>query len=121
MKRTFIQTKEFSRRWDSLGLSDKDLQRLEEELLKNPEVGNVLQGTGGLRKMRFAFDHRGKSGSSRVCYVDFVGYETIYLITIFPKNEQENLSQSERNEIRKLINILGNELKRGADINGKNV
>jgi hypothetical protein len=112
MKRTFIQTKEFSRRWDELGFTDHDLLRLEEELLKNPGLGKVMEQTGGLRKMRFAFEHRGRSGSTRVCYVDFVAYETIYLITIFPKNEKENLFEKEKSDIKKVITFLEEELNK---------
>lgn len=66
----------------------------------------VIQGTGGLRKARFAFEHRGKSGGVRVCYVDFVVKETIYLITVYSKNQKDNLSKEEKNEIRKLIDVL---------------
>ena len=47
-----------------------------------------MQGTGGLRKMRFAFEGAGKSGSVRECYVDFVIHETVYLITVYPKNKK---------------------------------
>ena len=56
--------------------------------------------------MRFAFEDRGKSGSARVIYVDFEVYEKIYLITAYPKNEKDNLSAQERNEIHRLIDIL---------------
>lgn len=69
MTRTFIQTHEFVANWANMGLGDKDLRRLELELLKNPKTGKVIRGTGGLRKLRFAFENRGKSGSVRVCYV----------------------------------------------------
>ena len=48
-------------------------------MLEDPKVGAVMRGTGGVRKMRFAFKHRGKSGSVRVIYVDFEVYEKIYL------------------------------------------
>lgn len=113
MKRTFIQTKEFSQNWDELGFSDQDLRRLENEILENPEVGLIMSGTGGLRKMRFAFEGRGKSGSTRVCYVDFEVHETIYLITIFAKCDQENLTRTEKNEIKKLITFLENKLDKG--------
>lgn len=65
-----------------------------------------MQGTGGLRKLRFALDNRGKSGSARVCYVDIVLRETIFLITAYPKNEKENLSKAERNNIRTIIEHL---------------
>ena len=70
-----------------------------------------MRGTGRLRKMRFAFEHRGKSGSIRICYVDFEQLEIIYLLAIFPKNEQENLSQAERNILKKKIDILEESLK----------
>jgi hypothetical protein len=48
-----------------------------EELLADPKVGAVMRGTGGIRKMRFAFEQQGKSGSARVIYVDFEVYEKI--------------------------------------------
>ncbi|MDD2960191.1 MAG: type II toxin-antitoxin system RelE/ParE family toxin [Lachnospiraceae bacterium] len=115
MTRTFIQSDEFAKNWGNLGLNDDDLRRLELELLENPKTGSVIQGTGKLRKMRFAFEKRGKSGSSRVCYVDFVFLETIYLITAYAKNEKENLSQAERNVIKKQISILEDSLKGGME------
>lgn len=89
-----------------MGLDDSDLIRLQDELLLDPKKGEVMRGTGGLRKMRFAFEGRGKSGSVRVCYVDFVVYESIYLIAAYPKNEKDNLSRSERNAIAKVIRSL---------------
>ena len=106
MTRTFIQTDEFIKNWERLGLTDDDLRRLELEIMKNLQVGPVIQGTGKLRKMRFAFENKGKSGSSRVCYVDFLIHETVYLITVYSKNEKDNLSKAERNEIKKFIDIL---------------
>jgi uncharacterized protein YkuJ len=106
MTRTFIQTKEFSSNWDRLGFTDDDLRRLELDIMSDPEKYPVIQGTGGLRKARFAFEHQGKSGGVRVCYVDFVLKETIYLITVYPKSEKENLSKAERNEIKKMITLL---------------
>ncbi len=111
MTRTFIQTLEFVKNWQQLGFTDDDLRRLELEILKNPKTGDVVRGTGGLRKMRFAFEGVGKSGSTRVCYVDFVIRETVYLITVYPKSKQDNLSKAERNEIKKLIDILENSVQ----------
>ena len=111
MKRKFVMMPVFDKQWCEMGLDDNDLQSLQAELLKNPQVGNVIKGTGKLRKMRFAFQNRGKSGSSRVLYVDFVVAETIYLIFAYPKNEKDNLSQAERNNIKKLIGMLEQTLK----------
>ena len=103
---------EFDRKWTEMGLTDKELKALQEELTINPSKGDVMKGTGGLRKIRIAFEGRGKSGSARVCYVDFAVYERIYLITAYAKDEKDNLSKSERNEVKKLIKILEATIRR---------
>ncbi len=111
MTRTFIELPIFRTRWKDMGLNDDDLRRLQEELLADPKVGEVMKGTGGVRKMRFAFEKRGKSGSVRVIYVDFEVYEKIYIITAYTKNEKDNLSESEKKEVKQLIGILEQQLK----------
>ena len=88
MQRTFVMLPEFDRRWKDMGLNDDDLRRLENQILQDPEAGVLMQGTGGLRKIRFAFENRGKSGSSRVCYVDIVVKETVFFITAYAKNKK---------------------------------
>lgn len=112
MKRTFVQTREFSRNWDRLGFIDDDLRELEEQIMKNPKHWPVVRGTGKLRKMRFAFQNRSKRDSVRVCYVDFDVHAVTYLITVYPKNEKDSLSMQECNNIKKLIDILEAELDR---------
>jgi hypothetical protein len=104
-------TQEFDKNWKAMGLTDDDLKALQEELILNPTKGDLMQGTGGLRKLRIAFEGRGKSGSGRVCYVDFAVYDRIYLITAYPKNEKENLSKAERNAIAAVIRQLEDALK----------
>ncbi|MBQ3612249.1 MAG: type II toxin-antitoxin system RelE/ParE family toxin [Firmicutes bacterium] len=111
MTRTFVELPLFRAKWKKLGLNDDDLKRLQEEILLDPKIGAVMKNTGGIRKMRFAFEHRGKSGSIRVIYIDFEVYEKIYLLTAYPKNEKDNLSKSERNELRELVKVLENQLK----------
>ena len=78
-------------------------------LLKNPQSGPVMEGTGGIRKVRFPLENKGKSGSFRVCYTDFEEYEVTYLITAFTKKEQENLSAEEKTVLKKLVKALKNE------------
>ncbi len=111
MTRTFIELPLFRSKWADLGLTDNDLRRLQEEILSDPKVGAVMKGTGGVRKMRFAFEHQGKSGGTRVIYIDFEVYEKIFLITAYPKNEKDNLTQAERNELRQLVEILEKQLE----------
>lgn len=112
MTRKFVMLPEFDKRWSDMGLNDDDLRSLQEELTLNPRKGDVIPGTGGLRKIRISFEGKGKSGGGRVCYVDFAVYESIYLITAYPKNEKDNLSKSECNDIAKLIKALENVLER---------
>ena len=68
MTRIFVELPSFRTEWKAMGLTEEDLSRLQKELLSNPTVGKVMRGAGGIRKMRFAFEHRGKSGSVRVIY-----------------------------------------------------
>ncbi|MBS5855922.1 MAG: type II toxin-antitoxin system RelE/ParE family toxin [Christensenellaceae bacterium] len=111
MTRSFIELPLFRSKWEDLGLTDLDLRKLQSELLSDPKVGDVIRGTGGVRKMRFAFEHRGKSGGARVIYVDFEVYEKIYLLTAYTKKEKENLSQEECNDLRRLIAVLEKQLE----------
>jgi hypothetical protein len=111
MTREFVIMPEFDRQWHKMGLGDNELRQLQETLLENPKTGDVIRGTKGLRKIRIAFEGKGKSGGGRVVYVDFAFYETIYLITAYPKNEKDNLSKAEQNAIAKMIVRLEQGLK----------
>ena len=65
-----------------------------------------MRETGGVRKMRFAFENRGKSGSVQIIYVDFEIYEKVYLIDAYQKSEKDNLSKSERNDMKKIVELI---------------
>ncbi|MBE6720666.1 MAG: addiction module toxin RelE [Ruminococcaceae bacterium] len=112
MTREFIMLPEFDKQWKAIGFDDNDLKALQEELTINPEKGEMMRGTGGLRKIRVAFEGRGKSGSARACYVDFAVYEKIYMISAYTKNDKDNLTKEERNEIKRLIEVLKNTQRR---------
>lgn len=109
MIRTFIEVPLFTKRWKEIGLNDEDLLHLQIMLLKDPQSGPIMEGTGGIRKVRFPIENRGKSGSVRVCYADFEEYEVTYLITAFTKNEQDNLTSEEKNVLKKLVKSLKTE------------
>ena len=89
-----------------LGLDEDDKCRLEQELLENPKVGPVMKGTGGVRKMRFAFRDRGKSGSTRVIYVDFEVYEKIFFVDVYQKSDKDNLTKAERNDMKDVVELI---------------
>ena len=110
MTREFIITKEFDRTWKELGLTDDDLGELEIYLCKNPDCGDILEGTGGVKKFRWALEGRGKSGGARIVYLDIV-----YLLTAFPKNEKANLSKAERNQMKTIVTVIKNAEKEAQD------
>ncbi len=69
------------------------------------------RGLAASERSRFAYEGRGKSGSIRVIYIDFPAYGKLYLLTAYAKNEAENLTKAERNELKKLVEILEQELR----------
>ena len=109
MKREFIETLSFTKKWADLGFTDDDLAELQQFLIKNPDAGDTMVGTGGLKKIRYAFKGRGKSGSARVCYVDFAAFEKNYLLQVFSKDQKQNLTDSEKKDVKKLVAILKSE------------
>jgi hypothetical protein len=102
---SFVQLPTFTTAWKSMKLNDADLQSLEALLLKNPQAGDVMQGTGGLRKIRFAPPsmHTGKSGATRVVYVFLQEGPAIYLFTIFRKSSRANLTAGEKSFYRTVV------------------
>ena len=110
LSRGFIESPVFTEKWRREGLSEDDLLILQLALLQNPKAGDVMKGTGRLRKIRFATGSRGKSAGIRVLYIDFELHGRIYLVDFFSKNEKENLSAEERAIIRKRIPEIEQEL-----------
>lgn len=67
----------------------------------DPECGELMPGTGGFRKVRVGRGGMGKRGGARVIYILRNENSPVFLITAYPKNEKENLTKSERNELAK--------------------
>ena len=110
MNRKFVELLGFRKFIDSQDASQQVLAAIQAEILKNPEIGAVMAGTGALRKFRLGLDHRGKSGGFRVLYVDFPEIQQTWLVTAFSKNAKANLTKKERNEIAGLIRAIKKEL-----------
>ncbi len=109
MTRKFIYTEPFRRCWKAMGLGDNDLLTLEQALLNDPKVGDVIEGTGGARKMRIQLEGRGKSGGGRVIYLDVFEKEDLYLLFAYPKNVQEDLTPDQKKAIRRIIEAIRKE------------
>ena len=82
--------------------SEEDREKIVWTIAANPEAGDLMPGTGGYRKIRFARPGMGKRGGVRVVYL-FGGQELpIFLITVYAKSEKGNLTKAERNALAKM-------------------
>lgn len=101
---TFIELPPFERHRQEY-LDDDDFKALQDELMQNPEAGDVIAGTGGLRKLRFADKKRGKGkrGGLRVIYYWRVSADQFWLFTLYNKNEASDLSADERKILADLL------------------
>ena len=106
MKRAFVRLLSFEKAWAALGLGEDEYILLEDLLLEDPKAGAVIEGSGGVRKVRFALPGKGKSGGLRVIYVDIVVDKMIYMIYAYPKSAKENLSKAEIAGFKKLVQQL---------------
>jgi hypothetical protein len=102
---TVGETPEYIRRAAKL-LSEPERTDLIDHVAANPKAGDLIQGTGGVRKLRWARSGRGKSGGVRVIYYFHSEALPLYLLTVFGKGNKADLSQAERNELARLVQVL---------------
>ena len=87
-------------------LADTERRAIIDHLAAHPAAGDLIEGTGGVRKLRWGRDGRGKSGGVRVIYYFHGEAMPLYLLTMFAKNERANLSKAERNALAGLVDLL---------------
>jgi hypothetical protein len=93
---------------------DRERRRLVDFLAATPLAGDLLQGTGGLRKLRWAASSRGKSGGARIIYYYHDPGMPLFALTVFAKNEKADMSHADRDLFRGLVEVLVNQYQRGA-------
>lgn len=98
----FIETSVFTRRIEK-HLDDDSYRLLQHTLILRPDIGKLIQRSGGLRKMRWKSKGRGKSGGVRIIYYWAVSEDTILMLLIYGKNEQANLSPAQLGYLRKIV------------------
>jgi hypothetical protein len=99
---TVVELPEFIRRAGKL-LRDAERERLIQYLAANPLAGALLEGTGGIRKLRWKREGTGKSGGVRVIYYFHDERYPLFLLTLFGKSEKSNIGRDERNILGKLV------------------
>ncbi len=106
-----VETPEFLTATRKL-MSDEDRALLVDYLAYNPAAGDLIPGTGGVRKLRWELEGRGKRGGARVIYFHHDASMPLFALTAYAKNERSDLSQQDRNEFRQLTALLVKAFKR---------
>jgi hypothetical protein len=102
---TVVETVRFLKDADGL-IPEPERARLVEFIGSNPESGDLIPETGGVRKLRWALPGGGKRGGARVIYLFYNEALPVFLLAMYSKNEKANLSKAERNAIAKLVPVL---------------
>lgn len=97
----FYETAIFTAQIVSL-LTDESYRELQNQIVADPETGDLIPGSQGLRKIRWKFEGRGKRGGIRVIYY-LVTREEVFMIFAYKKNEQENLTPEQTRRLRQLV------------------
>ena len=101
----FIETPTFTRMVTTL-LSDDEYGQLQNDLVEDPEHGDLIKGGGGIRKLRYAMQGRGKSGGVRVIYYWVKDNHLIYMLVVYPKSKKDNLTDKETAILREFVKEL---------------
>jgi mRNA-degrading endonuclease RelE of RelBE toxin-antitoxin system len=108
MKCIFVESKIFEKYRDD-HLSDEEFRLFQAELMSNPKQGDVIQGTGGLRKVRVASKGKGKRGGSRIIYYFLDEKRRFYLLTIYGKSEMSDLTADQKKQLKSFMEVWRNE------------
>jgi len=101
-----VRTAVFEKSLKKLRATEADLRKLEDTLIANPTAGDVIQGLGGARKVRFSIGGRSKAGGARAIYVLVMTVETAYLILAYSKKDQADLTEKQRKAVAHLVKEL---------------
>jgi hypothetical protein len=93
-------------------LDDEEREELIDFLAYNPTAGDVIAGTGGVRKVRWALPGGGKSGGARIIYFFHDRENPLIAISAFKKNEMENISHADRNDLKRLTSAIKAQFER---------
>jgi hypothetical protein len=109
-----VETAPFIAAAKAAGLSGSDVERIINSCAERPYAGDVIQGAGGARKVRFAGRGKGKSGGYRVITFYSGADLPVFLLTVFGKGERSDLTKGERNALVQLTKVLVDSYRAGA-------
>ena len=109
---TVLETPFFLRKAEGL-LTDGEREQLVGFIGAHPDDGDLIPETGGVRKLRWAIEGKGKRSGLRVIYYFYNETFPVFLLTVYAKNQKANLTKAERNELKKLVPVLVTNYKKG--------
>ena len=98
----FVETPIFTRRIAEY-LADDEYGRLQSFLILHPQIGKIIQGSGGIRKLRWAGSGRGKRGGLRLICYWWVSKDRISMLTVYAKSEKDDLTSDQLKQLRNLL------------------
>ena len=112
-----VESPDFAADAKAAGLDEGDVRRIIDHCAVRPDAGDVIPGTGGARKLRFAGRGKGKSGGYRVITFYSGASLPVFLLTVFGKGTKVDLTRAERNELRRELAGLVEDYRRGVRLN----
>jgi hypothetical protein len=104
--REIVETNAYLSAADRAGMTEEDREAVVNYIAANPKAGDLIKGTGGVRKVRIARPNTGKSGGWRVLTAFVADVAPVYLLTVYGKNQKGNISKAEANAFAALMKAL---------------
>lgn len=98
----FLETSLFTKQLKTL-FNDDEYQKIQKYLIKTPDAGDLIRGSGGIRKLRWSLGTHGKSGGVRIIYYWEVADELFFMLLMYPKNKAQNLTQAQLKYLREIV------------------
>lgn len=105
----FVHAPDFDEGLVDIPMSDEELREVQAAIQRDPRVGVLIEGTGGVRKMRAGVKGRGKRGGARVLYYCVLRRRVVFLLLAYDKSVRESITTSEKHVLRHLTTMLGSE------------
>jgi hypothetical protein len=107
-KHTIVETQAYLKQADRIGLDEGEREAIKLYLADNPEAGDLVRGSGGVRKVRFAIKGKGKSGGVRLFTFYWSVDHPLYLLAVIAKSKQENLTDAQIGVLAQIVRELKN-------------